>query len=229
MCRALFLPQRGRMSLATGEGEDYPIAQPGRRGRLLPQSAALRETAAASSLREGACSGLCASSPRPHRVIASQSAHWRGDGALPRALARVLYAPSPFRGNPHPRRGDSRIARRPTPVSDTRAGNTRPYAGDGHAGPAMGWAPAPTQQTALPPPPGEVSAAVPRKAADGRGSPVSRAPNSIRRALRDTFILHSLPPLQQVQRVQQPDNPLQPVASCCRKRESVGLGTLDDP
>ena len=37
--------------------------------------------------------------PVPH-VIASQSADWRGDGALPRAQARDLCAPSPFRGNP---------------------------------------------------------------------------------------------------------------------------------
>ncbi len=34
------------------------------------------------------------------RVIANQCSHWCGDGALPRALARVLNAPSPFRGNP---------------------------------------------------------------------------------------------------------------------------------
>ena len=33
-------------------------------------------------------------------VIARQCAHCRGDGALPRAHARVLFAPSPFRGNP---------------------------------------------------------------------------------------------------------------------------------
>ena len=54
----------------------------------LPQSAALRETAAASSLREGACSGLCASSPRLSRVILSGSAQRRSRKIFKRTLRR---------------------------------------------------------------------------------------------------------------------------------------------
>ena len=94
-----------------------------------------------------------------------------GEGLAPpantgagRTNGRVI--PAPTAQTPVPRRGDSRIARGHRRETDKRAvEGASPYGTDPPF-PRRGRRP---RRPALPPPPGEVAAAVPRKAADGRG------------------------------------------------------------
>ena len=94
-----------------------------------------------------------------------------GEGLAPpantgagRTNGRVI--PAPTAQTPVPRRGDSRIARGHRRETDKRAvEGASPYGTDPPF-PRRGRRP---RRPALPPPPGEVAATVPRKAADGRG------------------------------------------------------------
>ena len=117
------------MSLATGEGEAYPIDRPGRSGRLLPHHP-LRGSfprwgkhRRPSDNGQGQAPPLRSSPPSPVSL--------RGQCALPPLKGEVSPALAPvtegFLRSLRPPQGRLSAARVPAPVPDRRAGDTRPY------------------------------------------------------------------------------------------------------
>ena len=121
------------MSLATGEGEAYPIDRPGRSGRLLPHHP-LRGSfprwgkhRRPSDNGQGQAPPLRSSPPSPVSL--------RGQCALPPLKGEVSPALAPvtegFLRSLRPPQGRLSAARVPAPVPDRRPSIARPYGANG--------------------------------------------------------------------------------------------------